>query len=351
MSLTLVTAALAALVSLSACSSSESEPGTRSADRPSSAAPSGSPDASDQPTYGPLDDYVGVGAGVGTTLSDSDQLAYEEAVARCMAAEGFEYVPYVAPFDATFLPDGTVTLEPTKPSFPDLPADEFAARFGYGISTKPPAVRKEETDPNDVIVARMSVAERVAYQQALRGKDNVLDDDGYLAGAGIATSEGSCMGRADAGAPTIDEQFEAEKRVNQVRTSFAPLLKRVRDLRDAVKADPRVAAATTSWSSCLAGAGHPGFTELDAPRAQARADAERLLGRDLLGADDADPTRLAALRRAEVELAVADEQCLREWQTTYDAVRDDLEQQFVGHNLAELEEFRTAMSSAVSDQE
>lgn len=347
------TTALGLALGLSACS----------ADDPSPASPTASPaagdrgadgagdDADDAPPAGPLDDYVGVGAGVATTIEDADMLEYEERIARCMADDGFEYVPYVAPFDATFLPDGTVSLAPSRPSFPDLPPAEFAARFGYGISTEPPAAREQRSDPNEAIVARMSVAERVAYHRALYGPENALDDEGFLAGDGIASSEASCVGRADAGQPTTEELQRVEERTEQVRDSFASLLKRVRALREQVAADPRVRSATETWSRCLAAAGHPGFTELDQPQRHAREQAALVLGRDLRGSGAADPSRLAALRRAEVALAVADQQCLVDWRATNEVVRDELEQDFVEDNLAELEDFRSAMSAAVAQTE
>lgn len=352
-SLTTATAALTLLVGLTACSSSDPGSGAPPVDRPSAGATSSSADAADEPAFGPLDDYIGVGSGTSTKQSadDPELLDDQEAIARCMAKEGFEYVPYVAPYDATITEDGMVMLEPTKPTFPDLPPAEFAARFGYGISTKPPADRKEEEDPNDAIVARMSVAERVAYQQALRGKGNVLDAEGFLAGNGLTTSEASCSGRVYAGEPTVDEEMSANKRIEEVRKSFGSLLKRVRALKDDERTDPRVVAATGAWSSCLAGAGHPGFADLNEPHVRARRDAERVLGHDLMGADEADPTRLAALRKAEIDLAVADEECLRDWRATSASVQEDLEQQFVGDNLDELEKFRSAMSAAVADLE
>jgi hypothetical protein len=240
-------------------------------------------------------------------------------------------------------------LEERKPTFPDLPAAEFAARFGYGISTKPPAgPEQEDVDPNDAIVERMSVAERVAYHQALYGNGNQLDSQGYLAGTGIASSDSSCQGRADAGAPTTEEAARAEQRIEKVQKSFASLLKRVRELRDDQRADPRVVTATATWSSCLAAAGHPGFADLNEPRASARAAAERVLGRDLSGAAAADPAKLAALRTAEVDLAVADEECLVAWRETFKEVEADLEERFVRDNVAELEDFRSAMSAAVA---
>ena len=84
----------------------------------------------------------------------------------------------------------------TPPSFPDLPPDRFAARFGYGISTAPPTDRGgPPVDPNDKIVAAMSVAERVAYQHALYGAATPLDSQGYLPST-INGSPQACTDRA-----------------------------------------------------------------------------------------------------------------------------------------------------------
>jgi hypothetical protein len=193
------------LSGLCACSLSDAGPEGGLTTPVGSPSASGTTDASGQddgPSLGPLEDYLGVGASVGATISDAEDREYEEAIARCMAAEGFEYVPYVDDVDATFLPDGTVTLDFGKSSFPDLPPDEFAARFGYGLSTEPPAAQETKKDPNEAIVARMSVSERVAYQEALRGKGNVLDGQGYLAGNSLSSSDTSCLGRADSAALT-----------------------------------------------------------------------------------------------------------------------------------------------------
>ncbi|WP_110204980.1 hypothetical protein [Nocardioides daejeonensis] len=300
------------------------------------------------PEVGPLDDYLGVGTRSIET-DDALNLRIEEELARCMAAEGFEYVPYVdAGFDATVTADGRVMLEPA--GFPDLPADEFAAQFGYGISTKELGAEQSraQKNPNDAIVARMSVAERVAYHQTFYGPQIALDDEGYLAGTSISNADTSCSGRAYALEPTDRELARTERRIGQVEESFASLLERVRDLRDQLERDPRVAAATSAWAACLADAGHAGYTALDEPQAKLRARAERLLGPDL-ATEGVAAAQLADLRAAEIELAVADQRCRRPWRTSHDAVKVDLEKRFVRENLAELEAFRSAMSAAVSD--
>ncbi len=299
---------------------------------------------------GPLDEYTGVGADALKAPDEGAQREYEEAIARCMAADGFEYVPFVSRMDASFRADGTMTLDPDKGTFPDLPPAEFAAQFGYGISTRPAATARDEVDPNEAIVARMSVAERVAYHRALYGPDNRLDDQGHLVGNGITSSDESCVGRADAGAMTVEEQTSVARRVQRVQSSFASLIRRIQELQRDQLEDPRTVAATRAWAACLEAAGHPGFTALEQPRAHALAEARRVLGRDL-DTTEADPARLASVRAAELRLAVADETCLRDWRKTHLAVRRDLETAFVQDNRQELEAFRSAVSAAVAERD
>ena len=87
------------------------------------------------------------------------------------------------------------------PTFPNLPPAEFAARFGYGISTARPATATPNPqDRNEKNVRAMSVAERVAYYQALYGKGIVLDRTGNLTSS-ITTDDSSCDGRGEATRP------------------------------------------------------------------------------------------------------------------------------------------------------
>lgn len=338
-SLLLPTLALAGLA-LTACTESSTpappgDAGGRSAQAPAA--------------VGPLEEYLGVGDRQAGT-DDGLDLRIEEELARCMAAEGFEYVPYVdTSFDATVTADGRVLMKPAD--FPDLPPDEFAQQFGYGISTKGLGAERSaaQKNPNDAIVARMSVAQRVAYHQAFYGRQVALDDEGYLAGTSLSNSDSSCSGRAYALEPTDQERARSEKRITRVQESFDSLLDRVRALRDQQDQDPRVSAATATWGTCLAAAGHPGFTALDQPRAHVRKLAEGVLGPDLTG--NADAARLADLRAVEIALAVADATCAKAWRATYDVVQRDLEGAFVRENLAELEAFRSAMAAAVADQD
>jgi hypothetical protein len=95
----------------------------------------------------------------------------------------------------------------------------------------------------------------------------------------------------------------------------------------------------------MAAAGFPGYHDVAAPEQRIRAQALALMGP---GFDPAgvDPTALAALRRKEVRVAVADYHCHQAWDRTFQSVREDLEDRFVRENLTELTSYRSALSAA-----
>jgi hypothetical protein len=293
-----------------------------------------------------LDDFLGAGRAI--TSDGREEAAarkQEELIARCMADQGFDYVPVdVSGFTVKEV-GGAQVVSIGKPSFPDLPADQFAARFGYGITTAPSKKQQPDAfDKNAAIVDKLSVAGRVAYYQALYGRATPLDSQGNLT-TSINTSAGSCSDRAAKAVPSDAELNSVDRKVERVRTTFGALLDRVSALRDDELKDPRVVQATQAWSGCLAASGFPGFEDLEAPHAAILREARALIGHNLDRAPS-DPTALAALRRREVTLAVADNTCHQTWDTTFAAVRTDLESQFVAQNKAELTSYRSALAAA-----
>ncbi len=328
-------------LALSACHGSGS--GSAGAGTPTGA-PSATSGAQVPPS--PLDHYLGVGQS--TDPGDDDEAAArkaEEAVARCMARQGFEYVPDPHTFTVTGSTGGAQIISLNDPTFPNLPPAEFAARFGYGISTAPPASSKPDPgDQNEKIVHGMSVSERVAYYQALYGKDIVLDSQGNLTRS-ITSDDSSCEGRGDATRPDEKQQQSREDRIERVRRSFSSLLGQVQDLQARELADPRVAAATRTWSGCMASAGFPGYHAVSAPEERIRKRALALMGPGF-DPTGVPPDALAALRQREVRVAVADNSCRPAWDRTLQAVRQDLEAAFVRENLTELRSYRSAMSAA-----
>jgi hypothetical protein len=344
--LTGVLAAAASVGVLAACGGPGAA-GPRAGTTPSGV-PSHEAGTAGSPDHGfPLDAYLGAGGGPTVISSATEQREYQERIARCMAAQGFDYVPEpAASITARNIAGGgrVITFD-AAPTFPDLPPDQFAARFGYGISTAPPGGAKSaRVDPNDRIVAAMSVAERVAYEHALYGPATPLDSRGYLRSTVDASAQ-ACIQRADRHQPTEDQVSATEHRVERVRAVYRSLLARVDDLRSQETADPRMDAATRAWSGCMAAAGFPGFTGVDQPRARMLARARAVMGQDL-DARSADPARLARLRRSEIAVAVADDRCRQPWDRTLAVVRRALEEAFVRANLEELRSFRSAMAAA-----
>jgi hypothetical protein len=341
------------VVALSACSGSSSSGGAGAASGPASGATSGtaSSAASGDPGGGgetafPLDAYLGAGGGTTVISSAAAQRKYQESIARCMAAQGFDYVPEPSgSITATTQGGAQIIKINTPPPFPNLPPDQFAARFGYGISTAPPAAKGGlPVDPNDKIVAAMSVAERVAYEHALYGPGTPLTSQGYLTSS-ISSSPQACTSRASRSQPTDDQVAATQHRVQRVRTVYQALLTRIDQLSDQEMADSRMVAATREWSGCMAAAGFPGYTGVDQPRARSLVRARALMGHDL-DPSGVDPARLARLRRTEIDTAVSDNRCRQPWDQTFAAVRRSTEETFVRDNLRELRSYRSAMAAA-----
>lgn len=124
------------------------------------------------PDLGPLP----ADAWVAANLPDGGRAEYnpaqEEAVARCMADQGFTYIPVRPPEDEPLVieePPGQV--RGTR---------SFATRYGYGVAWQsekyPPgneeAAEPDPSDPNQQLLASMSSTERAAYELALHGTMN-----------------------------------------------------------------------------------------------------------------------------------------------------------------------------------
>ncbi len=135
----------------------------------------------------------------------------QETLADCMAGEGFTYIAYT--------PDPATLYVPVEEGL-DPESREFAARYGFGVSTQfyaqsdvgPGLLGHSgdgsgyafEENPNDVIRAELSAAELDAYEQAFWGPDSPrfmssaeqaeLEADGILVGRLLASH--GCFGEA-----------------------------------------------------------------------------------------------------------------------------------------------------------
>ncbi|NEA36342.1 hypothetical protein [Streptomyces sp. SID13031] len=293
----------------------------------------------------------------GSQESSEEQLAkqrkMEDAVAACMKAAGFEYVA---------VPPESQGKSKFDEAF-KLPPDKFAEQYGYGISTidwgKPSD--DADKDPNSKIRKALSPSAQKAYGKALNGQfDN--PDGGAIAMAPSTGDKGKpqdtgCRGKA------AEEVFgKADEQMADFK-KFDSLFKDLEALRKRIEADQRVIDATSAWSDCLADAGHSGFKKADDPRESISKKLDTLTGADKGGAsgpgkpdgsmtvtgppsfDKVDAAKLADLRKAEIELAKADQGCKKKvYEEPFKKAQYELEKEFVDANKTQLEQYRDTVS-------
>lgn len=266
----------------------------------------------------------------------------EQQIAKCMRDEGFDYVP-VSPddgprskFDSAF----------------SLPPEQFARKYGYGISTLTPEEMgvPESDDPNQKIRDELSPKARKAYDKALYGEVAVLSEDGAAAGGKVVVEAGpgggkarldggdlGCSGKASEGVFGGPEQHgDMEK--------FESLWKDLEALRKRFENNPQVVAATRAWSDCMADAGHSG---LDKPQQAQDKVLEKAMPKRG-GPDGEEEVRVYEQPKADPELqaferkiATADYECREQHlKQVSREVGDEMEQQFLDDHRAELERFK-----------
>ncbi len=259
------------------------------------------------PAVLPLD---GLRAVVGTATEDRRRettVAFEEALAQCLHEQGFEYVPEPGPVEA---------------QLPAEDARDYAARWGYGISTAP-------AGPEVVAPPAMSPEEEAAYTAALYGTWGAE-------GTGADEGTGGCWevaNSARAGAPAA-----------QAASAVAGLAPELEVLELRIALDQRVADAHRSWSHCMAEAGFDVPTPQDAPQAAI------LAGQALQAAapDPASPQVLADIQDVERRIAVEDVTCreVLDLAGTERRVRAEHEAEFVERLGAEVEALVAALTEA-----
>jgi hypothetical protein len=309
----------------------------------------------------PLSAFFTEGRGGEPTQEERDAAAgdfrrQEELVARCMQEQGFQYVQR----DYSQAVDAKVK---NVEAF-DLPPDQYAERWGYGVSTIDPSQFTAEApdDPNSAIVEALSPEARSAYDTAMYGVD--LSREGGIVsrgegGTAVARPMGSsldspvpdgCQTRAMR--EVYGEDFEGRKEGGS--SEFDALNEEMGALWDRVVNDPRVVAAKDGWADCMADAGHPEATN---PDTAVQLVVERFSA--LYGVDPSqfkavragmkaaprqpEPAALAEVQNYERALAQADRRCKTAYDDAVFAVQTEVERRFIDENRAELERYRDSM--------
>ncbi len=290
------------------------------------------------------------GSGESSEEDLAKQRKVEDSIVACMKTAGFEYVA---------VPPEQKKKSKFADAF-DLPPDKFAEQYGYGISTidwSKASAEDNSNDPNKKIRDALSKTAQTAYDDALNGK-------GAGSGTAIAISpqdagkpqDMGCRGKA------FTEAYGDPTKNQDDFKKYDALFKDLEALNKRVNNDQRVADATKAWSDCLADAGHAGFTKIEDARTSIQKKLDDLTGnrppQDKPGSgpnvtiggppsfDKVDAAKLGDLRKAETELAVADQKCKAK---TYDAqfktVQYEQEKEFVAQHKAELEAYRDGMAN------
>lgn len=315
-----------------------------------------------------LADYLG-GFGFG---SDPEQArAYyerqerrvQELIARCMAEEGFEYIPAARPVPAIAVgPEDQV---------------EFARERGFGITTYFGEEDlgfgggEEWTDPNQAIVEALSDSERQAYYDTLWAPPEPAGTEtDPETGEVTEVYEGAygqgCQGQA------YEEVFD-EDELNEVYEQLD-----LESMWERIEADPRVRELYGEWSGCMGDRGY-GY---DAPEdlyesvfEDLQARLEEIVGpgggyadpfeglsdeeidermstlsqeemEDLYESaqrearQNVDQAALSALQDEERALAVANAECSTALAQAMDEVVRDYEAELIEANRALLEDYR-----------
>lgn len=271
----------------------------------------------------------------------AQSMKVEEAVAACMAEEGFDYTPV----DQS---QGIVEMD-------DLDVEwgtpEFAEQYGYGITTDPWGSSEvthepdEWFDPNQEYVESMSQAEQEAYYAALWGNP-VYDDEGETE---YDWREHGCQGKAQ------HEVYEG----GEATEDYADLEDEMTALWEQVETDPRRGEIDADWAACMADAGYTGYSKVGDPEEELHEQVNAIWEEGGPQGDDEQAweawdkqvqDRMKEITPREIELAVADTTCRTEvrFDSRYVEIQHEHEQRFVDAHKAELEAWAEAMRASRS---
>ena len=276
---------------------------------------------------------------------DQEGREMEEEIAACMAELGFQY-------NMRDDAGGTIVIWNSDDSEIEWGTRAFAEEFGLAISTDPWGWNNDDedggrdtmvwTDPNQDILDAMSDSERQAWSEALWGPPMEPDADGNW--PEWDPMNAGCQGQAQGARwhrQTPDEFLALEEEMNNIWMNMM--------------SDPRIVALQTGWTTCMATAGHPGFTTQDEFHNTLWEEWAELQGWNAMNdvwatwdweanpdgptMPEPDPAAVAAFTEREIALAVADWDCrdsLR-FNAVQQEVNLELQQQFVDRHRAELE--------------
>jgi hypothetical protein len=282
---------------------------------------------------------------------DERNLAEQEFIAQCMSQAGFEYIPHTG--------NATIVFSDDNMWRPD--DREWVTQYGYGAMRSPWDTQREEeqaaieaggevttqefVDPNSDMLNSLSDSERRAWEIALWGDwenmpDGVISEDGMILDEDAFWSSQGCNGEARLHTRT-DSAFDLMS-----TDEFRPLMDSIQDFFDTLWALP--SEADREWATCMADAGHPGFTrQNDASNSIWEAQTEFWNNMnwdnwdwETMGSPNANThPEMGTIADREVELALTDLDCRESvnFRSRQEAAQIAAETQFVNDHRAALD--------------
>ncbi|MEN8041956.1 MAG: hypothetical protein ABFR95_10685 [Actinomycetota bacterium] len=277
-------------------------------------------------------------------FQEQERLA-QEAIAKCMADEGFEYIPYVQNQDFGGF------------SGPDS-QEEFVAQYGFGVSTmlleeqqfsEEDYEEERAKDPNNAIAEALSESEREAYYAALHGPPPEIDHE--------SMTEEEIQEFYESYQPTgcYNSAYE-DLYNNEAQMAFQEQFgSALEDMYRGLENDPRLQEMESNWSACMAESGYEFKDENDAHIFLLRRLEEVGAINDLdidpdgmgygYGSSEivpGGPVEAAVNEIASEEIAMAKVSfaCYGDREKIWREVYEGAEQRFIQEHLAELEQFK-----------
>ncbi|WP_309620880.1 hypothetical protein [Salinibacterium sp.] len=275
------------------------------------------------PMKSPLSEYYASLYGSGDQKDYAkQQKKVEELVAKCMAKEGFDYIPVDQSQNISYGSDEGV----------DRNTKKWVAENGYGMTTQndsqptPDPEQEPYVDPNQPYVESLSATEQAAFYETLYG---VSPTEEEMASEDFVYSweNGGCQGAA---------QHEVQPQPSD-NEKYKALLEKMNTIYEKVQSDPVIAKLDATWSSCMADAGYSSYSKKQDAINAVVEESNKLYDSET-GEPPADD-ELKRVQKLEIDTAVADFACSEkiDYQDKSLAVQFALEKQFIADNKAELD--------------
>ncbi len=264
----------------------------------------------------------------------AEQREIEEATARCMAEQGFEYQP-VDQSGTSFTSEEDGERDP----------EQYAAEYGYGFTLyeEPSAEELAEmdawVDPNQEYVEAMSESEQNAYYEALYGDMTSMEYDEDEEMPEYDPSQAGCHGAAQ-------EEVYGDQNALWESEEMTAFNEATTQLYEDVAADPRLKEVDAAWAECMADAGFTGY----ASPQEAMDDMMERSNALWEGDEPEGPSEevLEAAQTLERDTAVADTACQTDldYEKVHLEVQVELETAFIEEHQAELETIRDLVAES-----